>query len=482
MPKLGLSMIEGSVVEWHVEPGGEISSGGIVADIETSKIVNALEVHASGVFRRGVVELGVDVPVGALIGVISEPGVSEAEIDTFIAGFTANDEASAAPVMETAAVVEASPAAALTPNTSPDSSALAVPESLAGSYDAQKVFATRHAHKLAQRLGIDLAMVAGSGRGGRISEQDVETAIVAVGGMVTESAPASIAAPEPVKTTPAVRRLAQQHGIDLEVVPATGARGQISREDILGFIERQSSAPSAAATPVDAGDNPFEEEVLSSTRRIIAGRLSQSKFTAPHYRLSVDVIVDKLLDLRRDIRNDGAGKQVSVNDMLVRALALALVEHPAVNIQFDGETVRRFVHADIAVAVALDEGLVTPVLRGADKKDLLAIAGELADMVARARTGKLLPDEFSGGTFTLSNLGMFGVKSFDAIINPPQAAILAVGKAGRRLHLGEEDSGEVATVMTATLSCDHRVIDGATGARFLQTLKDILQHPYRILL
>ena len=484
MPKLGLSMTEGSVVEWRVSPGSEVSSGDVVADIETSKIVNELEVHTSGVFRRGLVDLGVDVPVGALIGVMSNADVPEADIDAFVAAFTAGDGEIAA--AESAGAADATPSPVGVQTESRGDGAAMLPESLAGSYDAETVFATHHAHKLAQSLGLDLGKVTGTGRRGRISKHDIRTAVVAAGGAlgkaVTEESFEPLRSAGQVKTTPVAKRLADQYDVDLTLVPATGSRGRISKGDVLTFIEQQQGVP-AVSQIVDApGDNPFEEETLSRAREIIASRLSESKSTAPHYRLSVDVIIDKLLELRRDIEQGEPETRVSVNDMLVRATALALTRHPGVNIQFDGRTIRRFTHADIAVAVALDEGLVTPIIRQADQKDLIAIATEVAELVERARAGKLLPDEFQGGTFTLSNLGMFGIKSFDAIINPPQAAIMAIGKAERRLYVGEEDSGRVATFMTVTMSCDHRVIDGATGAKFLQTFKDILHHPGRLLL
>ena len=501
MPKLGLSMTEGSVADWHVQPGGNIAHGELIADIETSKITSELEAHVSGTLRRTVVELGVEVPVGTLIAVVADADVTEAEIDEFVSAYVADE--SMAPDIETAVVAEESPApdietavqnpVAEEPDGVADASLLAneakasIPASMAGSYDRDRVFASHHAHKLAQRLGINLATVNGSGRSGRISKQDVEDALAGAG-FERSLQPSPDGAARPVKATPMAKRLAAKHGVDLTQIKPSGTRGRITKGDVLRYVERQQKPPPVrAAVPVAApGSNPYQEVTLNMARRFAADRLSQSKRTAPHYRLSVDVIIDKLLELRRDIEggsSDGAADvKVSINDMLVRAAAIALTEHGDVNIQFDGETIRKFSHADVAVAVALDGGLVTPIVHKADQKDLMTIARETAGLVERARAGKLLPDEIMGGTFTLSNLGMFGIKSFDAIINPPQAAIMAVGRAEKRLYVGEDNDGRVAMFMTVTLSCDHRVIDGATGARFLQTFKDLLQHPGRLLL
>lgn len=479
MPKLGLSMTEGAVVEWRVKPGEQIEPGKVIADIETSKIVNELEAHVSGALRRTVVELGVEVPVGALIAVVAEAHVPEAEIDGFVSRFAGEIGAGSEPAGLTEPATPAAPTDVASTAPLPRPSGAGLPESLLGNYDRRTVFASHHAHKLARRLGLNLAAVAGTGRRGRISRRDLENAVEAAGGATMSARPSSPStAPPNARTTRMAKRLADERGIDLAAVTPTGRRGRITKGDILRYLDGKSAEPSRTSD----GSNPFQEETLDSARRVIASRLSDSKREAPHFRLSVDVIIDKLFDLRRDIEQGNSGIRVPVDAMLVRAAALALVEHADVNIQFDGRVVRRFAHADVAVAVALDKGLVTPIVRNADQKTLVEIAREVTGLVERSRTGKLMPDEFQGGTFTLSNLGMFGIKSFDAIINPPQAAIMAIGRAERRLYVGEEDSGRVATFMTVTMSCDHRVIDGATGARFLQTFKEILQRPAALLI
>jgi len=488
MPKLGLSMTEGSVAAWHIEPGTEVAVGDVIADIETSKIANELEAHVAGVFRRSVVELGVEVPVGALIGVVADANVSEDEIDEFIRNYSADPENTDTETSEKALMADSGPkkpvAGARTVNTERSTH---VPESLRGSYDPDEVFATYHAHQLAQTLGADLAKVRGSGRGGRISRQDVEAAVFASGAAraapsmreARSSGPSS-SQRTVVKSTPAAERLAAEHDIDLSDVPATGTRGRVSKADVQQYLGRKGAGERERARDHEITDGAVIEEGLTAARRTIAKRLSESKRNAPHFRLSADIGIEALFDLRRQIEIADVSTRVSVNDMIIRAAGIALSRHPEVNIQFDGATVSRFPHADVAVAVAAEQGLVTPIVRNVDLKGLGSVARELRELVARARSGKLLPDEFDGGTFTVSNLGMFGVKSFDAIINPPQAAILAVGSAERRLYVDANDHPLVGTFITVTLSCDHRVIDGATGASFLKTLKEILQNPEQL--
>ncbi|NER83811.1 MAG: diaminohydroxyphosphoribosylaminopyrimidine deaminase, partial [Leptolyngbya sp. SIO1D8] len=345
MPKLGLSMTEGSVAAWYVSPGSSIASGDVVADIETSKITNELEVFASGTFRRAVVALGVEVPVGALIGVIADASVAESEIDSFVAAYAPGGDAAVGdtPVQPAESSADDVSATSGTVAGSQAGQGASVPEELSGSYDEAAVFASHHAHKLAGSLGIDLRKVIGTGRAGRISRNDVTAAFTAAGGRLAASVSEASSAPAPsrntIKTTPVARRLADEHGIDLADVAATGSRGRISKGDVLAYIEKRNV--SAAVAPAPAGtlaDNAFVEEALSSTRKVIARRLADSKTTAPHYRLSVDVIIDKLLELRSDINGSETQTRVSVNDMLIRAAALALLEDPAVNVQFDGET------------------------------------------------------------------------------------------------------------------------------------------------
>lgn len=279
----------------------------------------------------------------------------------------------------------------------------------------------------------------------------------------SEDTPASPVAT--VKIDPRARRAAQELGVDLAKVSGSGPNGRIVEADV----------QHAAATP--AHQREFEELRLSPTRRTIGARLQSSKQTAPHFRVSRDVEVDRLLLVREQINSASVGVRVSINDLLVKACAMALQEVPAMNIQFDGRSIKRFRHADVCVAVALDDGLITPMVTAADCKDVVAIAQEVRELIERAKSGVLKPEEFQGGTFTLSNLGMLGVKTFDAIINPPQAAILAVGASEPRPVVKNGELA-IATVMNLCLSSDHRVIDGAVAARFMAALCEyIVEYP-----
>ena len=398
MPKWGIEMQQGTITEWHAAPGGALAKGAPLLDVETEKIVNSVEAPVAGTLRRIVAETGSTEAVGALIAVFADAAVPDAEIDAFIAGFKPADasfdhaDAPAAPA-ETASAADAAA----------DGEARISPI----------------ARRIAERLGVDITQVKGTGRNGRVSKEDVEAYAASIG---------------------------VQAGGTAAAAPAV--------------------APTAAA-----GDGVVREK-MTSMRATIARRLLESKQGIPHYRLAADVDLTALLARRAALR--AAGTEVSVNDLLVRACALTLVKHPAVNAQLQGDEVHKFPHADIAVAVATDGGLVTPIVRSADTKSAAQIGAETGDLAARARSGKLTREEITGGTFTLSNLGMFGIDRFDAIINPPQVAILAVGAGADRV-IARGGSVVVAKVATLTLSCDHRVVDGAIGAQFLQALRQTIE-------
>jgi pyruvate dehydrogenase E2 component (dihydrolipoamide acetyltransferase) len=398
MPKWGIEMQQGTITEWHAVPGGALAKGAPLLDVETEKIVNSVEAPVAGTLRKIVAETGSTESVGALIAVFADASVPDAEIDAFIAGFKPADASfdhADAPTAPTAAPAAVDAAA--------DGEARISPI----------------ARRIAERLGVDITQVKGTGRNGRVSKEDVEAYAASIG-VHADGAPVA--------------------------APAAGS----------------------AAAP---GDGVVREK-MTSMRATIARRLLESKQAIPHYRLAADVDLTALLARRAALR--AAGTEVSVNDLLVRACALTLVEHPAVNAQLQGDEVHKFPHADIAVAVATDGGLVTPIVRSADTKSAAQIGAETGDLAARARSGKLTREEITGGTFTLSNLGMFGVDRFDAIINPPQVAILAVG-AGADRAIVRGGSVVVAKVATLTLSCDHRVVDGAIGAQFLRALRQTIE-------
>jgi pyruvate dehydrogenase E2 component (dihydrolipoamide acetyltransferase) len=245
-------------------------------------------------------------------------------------------------------------------------------------------------------------------------------------------------------------------------------------------LKGKGSAAPRAGVPAEEAAPAFEEAPLTGMRKTIAARLQQSKQTAPHYRVQIDAEIDDLLAARKQINDANTDVKVSVNDFIVKACASALMKVPALNVQFDGEVIRQFSDADIAVAVALDEGLITPIVKGANRKGLIAISNEVRDLATRAKLGRLKSEEFQGGTFSVSNLGMFGIKQFDAIINPPQAAILAIGGSEPKPVIRDGELKSV-TVVNLSLSSDHRIIDGAVAARFLSVLKGYLQQPATML-
>lgn len=403
MPKWGIEMQQGTITEWHVAPGKAVQKGEAMLDVETDKIVNAVEAPVTGVLRLIIADKGATENVGALIAVFAEPSVPDTEIEAFVKEFrpaNASFEPGAAAPPPANAVPP--PAAAAEP---PDGETRISPI----------------ARRVAERLGVDLTKIKGTGRNGRVSKEDVE----------------AYAAQSAAATT---------HG-------------------------------STSATPVSA---PAAQRLaparvkLTSMRAAIAKRLVESKQGIPHYRLVVDVGCASLLARRKAII--AGGDTVSVNDLLVRAAALALIRHPILNSHLVGDEILSHPRADICIAVATDGGLITPIVRGAESKSPAQIGAEIRELARRARDGNLTREDISGGTFTISNLGMFGIDRFDAIINPPQVAILAVGAVADRI-IARQGQPAVSKGVTLTLSADHRVVDGAIGAQFLAFLKALIEDP-----
>ena len=394
MPKWGIEMTEGAIVNWRVRIGEPVARAAEILDVETEKIVNTVEAPAAGILRRILATDGESCAVGALIGVIADAGTAEAELDRFISSFVA-------------AVVSFDPTGLPSP---------AAPKAVEPAAEAEDARVSPIARRLAERLGVDLAKVTGTGRNGRISKDDVEA--FAAGSAAAAANPP--AAP--------------------------------------------SAAPAAGVARIR----------MSARRITIARRLLESKQTIPHFRLDIDVEFGPLLALKESLA--GRGARVTVNDLLVRATALALVQHPAVNAQLEGEDILQFANADVAIAVAAPAGLVTPIIRSANLKSVAEIARESRDLIERARASTLERQEITGGSFTISNLGTHGVTRFDAIINVPQVAILAVGAACDRAVV-RAGAVAIAKLATLTLCADHRVIDGAVGAAFLTTLRDLLERP-----
>jgi len=484
IPKWGLSMEEGTLVAWHISEGDSFSEGDDLCDIETSKITNVYEAPFSGVLRKKIAELGVTLPVKAPIGLVADMSVTDEEVERFLAGLGGaaddvnnTDEVEAVDPKPSSVDVEQK-----SETTQHAPGADNIPDILLSGQDDADVFATLHARKFAKKLGINLHNVSGSGRRNRISKKDVIEAIQEKGGQWEGAWEAEAKAIGPahekakkIKATPIAKRLAEKLGVDLNACPTESSHGRIGKAD----VERAHKAAQNKTTTLPALIDNISGSAgteLSQMRKVIATRLQQSKQEAPHFRLVIECEIDKLLAARKLINDNFPNVKISINDMLVKACAEALVKNPECNVQFDGQTLFRFEDVDISIAVALEGGVITPKITKANKKGLSQISTEAADLIVRAKEGRLSPDEYQGGTFTISNLGMFGIKNFDAVINPPQCAILAVG-VGEKRSIVRNDEAVIATMMTLTLASDHRVIDGATGAKFLQSLKALIENP-----
>ncbi len=450
MPKWGIEMTEGTIGEWMVAEGDAFRKGQTLCLIETAKITNEVDAEFDAVVKRLIVPAGGDASaVGTLLAVFADANASDADIDAFVGSFQAADTS-----------VAAKKSAPATPASPPPPAA------------PQKIETNRpispEALKLAQDRGVDLGTIEGSGRGGRITYQDVDQASRAP---ATPALNGALATPiERHFASPLANRIAALHGIDLSGVTGTGPRGRIGKADVLALVSQ--------ATPVAAAstDNTPRVVPMDKIRKIVAQRLTESKQTIPHFRLHAHVRVDALLKLRKTA-NLVLGSKASINDYLVRAVAIALTRHPDVNIQVHGDTIHQFTHADISVAVASPKGLVTPVVRAANMMRVDAIAIATRALIEKAQSGRLAYDDMAGGSFSISNLGMFGIDQFDAIINPPQGAILAVGGISKHAAEGKKGRVRFENRMTLTLSCDHRAIDGAAGAKFMATLKGLIERP-----
>ena len=440
MPKWGIEMVEGTINEWSVKEGEPVGKGQTIVLIETDKIVNEVEAEADTCFARILAEPGATLPVGELLGVMADGDVAPAEVDAFIKSFKG------------AGAVDVSIPEPKNSNVAPSSSNVHYTETPAvfdGAVSPQ-------ARELARRSSIDLSVVKGSGRKGRVTFQDVLQAsrpVRSVGGGAAVSVTPTTASVQSFFVSPAAARRAAAEGIDLAAVRGTGRHGRIALRDI---------APACKVIR------------MSPMRKAIARQLTLSKTTVPHFYVRADINFDAMIALRETQKRKGSAP--GLNDYLIRATALALREVPEVNIQVHGDEIHQFATADIAVAVATDKGLITPILRAAEKKSVAQIAEELRPLIDRARAGSLRAHEIEGGSFSVSNLGMFGVDQFDAIINVPQGAILAIG-AARRVCIERGSMFGFASVATLSLSCDHRAIDGAVGGRFVSVLRRLIESP-----
>lgn len=419
MAQLSPTMEEGKLVEWKVKEGDQVEAGDILAEVETDKANMDIEALHGGVVRALLVADGDVVAVGALIGVIAD----------------ADEDISA--LLESAPLPSSAPAAEDAPPAQPEAPSAPAPAqtdapttNVQTPRTSERIKVSPVARRMAQAAGLDLAVMSGTGPGGRIIKGDVEAAIA------TGATPAAVA-------------------------PGTTA-----------------DAP-RAMTPVGTPRLEDQRIELSLMRKAIAKRLVQSIGPIPHFFLTTEIDMGRALDMRKSLNDRLSEGKVGVNDLLIKVVAEALTRHPEINASFEGDAIRRHGSVDIGIAVAVPDGLITPVLRDADRKGLVQISVESADLVARGRIRRLTPEEYQGATFTISNLGMLGIDEFTAIINPPEAAILAVGQTVEK-PVVEDGEVVVRRRMRVTMSCDHRVIDGAMGAAFLQTLRAMLENPLEL--
>ncbi|MFN2512906.1 MAG: pyruvate dehydrogenase complex dihydrolipoamide acetyltransferase [Pyrinomonadaceae bacterium] len=449
MPKLSPTMEEGQLTRWLKKEGDKVSMGEPLAEIDTDKATMEMQALGDGVLRKILIKEGESAPLGQLIAIIGAP---DEDISALEQGSTAQAPAvsdnSAEPKPESAApAVSSQPSVPVageinkSPEDKANQAASAQPSGSAagnGSQSARpegsssgRLIVSPLAARMAAEAGVDLRSLSGTGPGGRIVKRDIEAAM-------GQSKSAGAAAPEEAP---------QRHLRAVESFPSP-----------------------------QVGPSPYHDEPASEIRRTIARRLVSSLGPVPHFFLTTEIEMDSAAEMRNRIKELDPDLKISINDIIIKVAAAALISHPMVNASFQDKTIRYYERADIGVAVAIEDGLITPVVRSADRKSLSEIAGEVRELAERARHRKLRPEEYTGATFSISNLGMFGIDEFTAVINPPEGGILAVGAMSPRPVVRD---GEIVVrqMMRVTMSCDHRVIDGATGAKFLQTFKKILENP-----
>ncbi len=426
MPALSPTMEEGTLAKWHVKEGDTVEAGQVIAEIETDKATMEVEAVDEGTVGKILVEAGTQgVKVNAPIAILAEEGED------------------------------------------PSSLSVSSPEAASTSSNDQPAEASRKADTPAPQP--QLAMAGGTGGGQSLNVPQGDR----------------------VFASPLARRLAAAHNVDIYSIKGSGPRGRIIKRDIEAAAGKSQTAAAqvSAPAPVASGPLPYTEDSydtvpLDGMRRTIASRLTASFRDVPHFPLMVDIELDKLLKLRAEINGaspEGEGAyKLSVNDLLIKASALALKAVPDANASYTPDAILKHKHADIAVAVAIEGGLITPVIRQAENKSLTSISQEMKTLAQKARDRKLAPEEYQGGTFSLSNLGMFGIKAFGSILNEPQGLILSVG-AGEKRPVVKDDALAIATVMTVTLTCDHRVVDGSVGAEWISVFKGMIENPMRLL-
>lgn len=451
MPEVATGSDSATLSEWVLAEGSTFTADDVVATVETDKAVVDIQADAGGVLVRQLVAAGTAVEVGAPIALLA---AADETVDDVEAALAALGAGGASPSSDEAGLPAYSPEGPVVPGADPATASVDAGPDVPADVSA------------AEPAAVPDTVVAGAAQG--------------EGGGVR------------IFASPLARKLAREAGLELTEIGGTGPNGRIRKVDVVAAVGRRGGAPSPSAEgapgPVPAGRPPAdpvpvtgaEEIPHSRIRRTIARRLTESKETVPHFYVSGSARVDRLLALRVEI-NDGAAVKVSVNDLVVKAVARALIDVPEMNVTWGEDSVRRYATADVAVAVSTDDGLLTPVLRSVERQTLTAVSTAVRDVAQRARTGTLRQNELEGGSFTVSNLGMFGTEEFTGIINPPHAGLLAVGAARPEPVVGPDGGLEVGTVLRVTLSADHRPVDGVTGARWMAAFLSLLENPVRIL-
>ncbi|RDB03107.1 pyruvate dehydrogenase complex dihydrolipoamide acetyltransferase [Runella aurantiaca] len=535
MPKMSDTMTEGVIAAWNKKVGDVIKSGDIIAEVETDKATMDLESYQEGTLLYIGVEKGAAVPIDGIMAIVGAPGEDyKALLD---GGAAPSQPAPAAPTEQPAAA-PAPAVAAPTPAANVNATIVRMPKmsdtmtegvlvawlkKVGDKVKSGDILAEVETDKATMELENyeDGTLLYVGAKEGEAVAVDGVIAIIGEEGANYQAllnsdgqpAPVAVAAPAPaatppaaqapqvsdngadarIKASPLAKALAKDKNVDLTKITGSGEGGRIVKKDIDAAQSAVSSSPSAvdsakpapqaeksapAAAPAPVGE--YEDVPVSQMRKTIARRLSESLFTAPHFYLTMEITMDKAMELRGKI-NEVSPVKISFNDMVIKAAALALKQHPAVNSAWLGDKIRKYHYVNIGVAVAVDEGLLVPVVRDADKKVLSIIAGEVKEMAAKAKDKKLQPKDWEGNTFSISNLGMFGIDEFTAIINPPDSCIMAVGGIKKVAAFKEDGTIYPTNIMKVTLSCDHRVVDGATGSAFLQTFKKLLENPLGML-
>lgn len=455
MPALSPTMTEGTLSKWVKKEGDTVEAGDVIAEIETDKATMEVEAVDEGTLGKILISEGTEgVEVNKMIAVLLEEGEDESDLEAFLKEGASGQD-----------------------NKKKESKT----DSPSSKSDKQSEAKDRKGEDTSE------AEAVGSGYGAGSGFTDTPAA---------QAKSSSSSSKGRVFASPLAKRLAKDYGLDIAAINGSGPHGRIIKSDVekakssgIGVTSPKAAATGSLPAPqgpdarqlADMLDMPYEAIANNKMRKTIASRLLESKVTVPHFYLTIECRIDSLLDVRKQLNDEANGAyKLSVNDLVIKACALALKKVPAANSAWTDSHILRFEHADISVAVATDDGLITPIIHQADSKSLQDISEKMKDLATRAREGKLKPTEYQGGTFSISNLGMYGIKEFSAIINPPQGCILAVGAGGKKPVVDDNGQLSVGTMMSCTLSCDHRVVDGAVGAQFLQAFQDIIEHPVKM--